>query len=189
MQCDKFLILLIAAGALVAPAVSADEMKTFIGLDAVQIETEISYDNGDETYNFNGIRFRYGLQSREGASAGIELITGDKDDIIDPFDTPFRLETGPSLGVYATLGKPVYLRLGWSVWKSEYTNLVTDVTDDESVNSFELGLGFNIPLAQNMTIYADYAIRDTEAEYPSHIFGGEADYESELISAGFNYQF
>lgn len=188
MQLNKFLIMLAAVGALVAPPLSA-ETKTFFGVDAVKIDTEISYDNGEEDYEFDGIRFRWGAESSKGASAGIELITGDKDDIIDPFDTPFRLETGPSLGVYATLGKPVYLRLGWSIWKSEYTNLVTDVTDDETVNSFEIGLGFNFPLAPNMTFYADYAIRDTEAEYPSHIFGGEADYESKLISAGFNYQF
>jgi hypothetical protein len=45
-------------------------------------------------------------------------------------------------------------------------------------------------LGPNFTVYAEYALRDTESSYPLHIFGnGELDYESELLSLGFNFLF
>ena len=85
---------------LISPGVMAYEMVRFIGADVVQTETLITYANGDETYEFTGTRIRLGLEHRDGGSAGIEMISGDSDDIIDPFGNPFRLETDISIGFY-----------------------------------------------------------------------------------------
>jgi len=189
MWFKKKLVVLLTIGVLASPSLRA-EIKTFVGIDAVQTETVLTYANGDETYDFTGVRLRYGIENSDGGSAGFEIITGDSDDITDPFGNPFRLETGESFGVYATLGKPVYVRVGWSIWETEYTDLTTDITDKESVDSLEIGVGVNLLLGRNLTVYAEYALRDTESSYPAHIAGnGELDYESELLSLGFNFLF
>jgi hypothetical protein len=95
-----------------------------------------------------------------------------------------------TFGLYATLGKPVYLRVGWSIWQTEYTDVALDLTDKETVNALEIGLGLNLLLGRNLTLYADWSVRDTDAKYPLHITGnGEVDYRSELLSVGFNLKF
>ena len=189
MRLNKSLIVLITVTVLASPSLSA-EIKKFIGIDAVEIETELTYANGAETYDLEGIRVRYGIENDVGGSAGIELISGDSDETLDPFGSLFRLETDTTFGLYATLGKPVYLRVGWSIWQTEYTDVALDLTNKETVNSLEIGLGFNLLIGRNLTLYADWAVRDTDAKYPLHIAGdGEVDYHSELLSAGFNLKF
>ena len=191
MRLNKNLIVLmtVITLVLVPPSVSA-EIKTFIGVDAVKIETTLSYLNGIEKYDFEGVRLKYGIENSQGGSAGIELISGDSDEKIDPFGSLFRLETGETFGLYATLGKPVYLRVGWSIWQTEYTDVAFNQTARETVNSLEIGLGINLLLGRNLTLYADWAVRNTDAKYPSFIAGdGEADYESKFLSAGFNIKF
>lgn len=174
---------------LAAPAVQA-ETKAFLGVDTVDTETKITYANGDETYNFTNLRVRYGFEDDAGGSAGIELISGDSDEIIDPFGQPFELATDIGIGFYATLGKPVYLRLGWSTWQSEYTDVTRDLTDTYTTKSYEIGVGINLLLNRNFTFYGEYSLKDTESKYPKHVAGsGMVDYESELISVGFNYLF
>ena len=189
MRFNRILKILTILGALISTPVNA-EIKTFIGADAVVIETTLTYSNGVEKYDLEGVRLRYGIENDAGGSAGIELISGDSDEKIDPFGNLFRLETGETFGVYATLGKPVYLRVGWSIWQTEYTDVALNATNRETVNSLEIGLGFNLLLGGNLTLYADWSVRDTDAKYPLHITGsGEVDYHSELLSVGFNIKF
>jgi hypothetical protein len=189
MRLNINLFILLTIATLTSPSLSA-EIKTFIGLDAVKIETELSYANGVETYDLEGLRVRYGIENSRGGSAGMEFISGDSGETLDPFGSVFRLETGPTFGLYATLGKPVHLRVGWSIWQTEYTDVALDLTNKETVNSLEIGIGFNIALGRNLTFYADWAVRDTDAQYPLHITGGgDVDYRSELLSAGFNLKF
>lgn len=180
--------LLALASAVTTPANA--ETKRFFGVDAVDTETKLDYANGSETYNFNNVRLRFGWEDDAGGSFGFELISGDKDDTVDPFGTPFELETDPAIGFYATLGKPVYLKVGWSRWLTTYTNLVTDVPDTEIVDSYEIGFGINLLIGRTATFYADYSIKDTDSKYPKHFVGtGELDYESELVSVGINILF
>jgi len=189
MRLNINLIALLAIAALTSPSLSA-EIKTFIGVDALEIETVLTSADGPETYDFTGTRLRYGIENSQGGSAGMELISGDSDETLDPFGRLFRLETGETFGLYATLGKPVYLRVGWSIWQTEYTDVALGLVNKETVNALEIGLGFNLLLGRNLTLYADWAVRDTDAKYPLHITGtGEVDYRSELLSAGFNLKF
>lgn len=186
----KIGLVVLVATALFNLSAARAETNAFFGVDTVDTETVITYANGDETYNFTNLRVRYGFEDDAGGSAGIELISGDSDDIIDPFGSPFELKTSVGIGFYATLGKPVYLRVGWSTWDTEYTDLTSDVTDTERVRSFEIGFGVNLLLNRNFTFYGDYSIKDTESEYPKHVSGsGMVDYESELVSVGINYLF
>jgi hypothetical protein len=190
MRLNKNLLFLITVMVLVSSPVGA-EIKTFIGIDAVKIETTLTYLNGQEKYDLEGVRLRYGIENSRGGSAGIELISGDSDEKLDPFGDLFKLETGETFGLYATLGKPVYLRVGWSIWQTEYSNVALNVVDRETVNSLEIGLGFNLLVGRNLTLYADWSVRDTDASYPTYIIGlGEdPDYHSELLSAGINLKF
>ena len=188
MRLNKKLLFLITMMALVSSPVSA-EIKTFIGIDAVEIETELKYLQGTETYDLEGVRLRYGIENSQGGSAGIELISGDSDETLDPFGSLFRLETGETFGLYATLGKPVYLRVGWSMWQTEYTDVALDQTNRETVNSLEIGLGFNLLIGRNLTLYADWAVRNTDAKYPMFFTPSEVGYDSEILSAGFNIKF
>ena len=189
MRLNINLFILLTIVTLTSPSLSAD-IKTFIGVDAVEIETELTYANGAETYDLTGTRVRFGIENSQGGSAGMELISGSSDETLDPFGSLFRLETGETFGLYATLGKPVYLRVGWSIWETEYTDVALGLTDRDTVNALEIGLGFNLLLGRNLTLYADWAVRDTDAKYPLHITGtGETDYRSELLSAGFNLKF
>ena len=188
MRFVKIPIALLAIATLAASPARA-EIKTFIGADTVETELELDYSNGTENYEFEQLRLRYGWETSAG-SFGFEILSGDKDDTLDPFGTPFEYEVEPAFGFYATLGKPVYLKIGWSRWHTIYTNLVTDEPDTEHVDSYEIGLGFNLPLGRVATIYADYTLRDTDSEYPKHFIGdGVVDLESELVSVGLNVLF
>jgi len=191
MRLNKSLIVLITVTVLASPSLSA-EIKKFIGIDAVEIETTLKYDNGIEKYDLEGIRLRFGIENDAGGSAGIELISGDSDETLDqnPLGPRlFRLETGETFGLYATLGKPVYLRVGWSIWETEYTDVALDLTNKETVNSLEIGLGINLLIGRNLTLYADWAVRNTDAKYPLFFTPSEVDYESEILSLGFNLKF
>ncbi len=189
MRLNFKLIVLLAVAALTSPSLSAD-IKTFIGIDAVEIETTLTYANGFEVYDLVGTRLRFGIENSQGGSAGIEFISGDSDETLDLFGSLFRLETDVTFGLYATLGKPVYIRVGWSIWETEYTDVALGLVNKETVSSLEIGLGFNLLLGRNLTLYVDWAVRDTDAKYPLHILGtGEVDYHSEILSAGFNLKF
>lgn len=191
MRLNINLIALLAVAALTSPSLSA-EIKTFIGVDAVEIETVLTAAGVPRTYDLTGTRVRFGIENSQGGSAGMELISGDSDETFDtPSSTLFKLETGETFGLYATLGKPVYLRVGWSIWQTEYTAVgPAGPTNKETVNALEIGLGLNLLLGRNLTLYADWAVRDTDAKYPQYVTGdGEVDYRSELLSVGFNLKF
>lgn len=188
MRFVKIPIALLAVATLAVSPAQA-EIKTFIGADTVETELELRYANGTEFYEFEQLRVRFGWETTAG-SFGLEILSGDKDDTLDPFGTPFEYEVDPAFGIYTTLGKPVYLKIGWSTWYTTYTDLSTGVPDSEQVHSYEIGLGFNLPLGRIATIYADYSLRDTDSEYPSHfVSSGFVDLESELISVGLNVLF
>lgn len=190
MRFVKPSIALLAVTLLATLPVRAAEIRTFVGVDTVEMETELRYSNGDEIYEFEHLRLRYGWETDAGGSFGFEILSGEKDDTLDPFGTPFELETEPAIGFYATLGKPIYLKIGWSRWNTIYTNLVTDEPDSERIDSYEIGVGINLLLGRMATFYADYTLRDTESEYPDHFVNdGFVEYESELISVGLNVLF
>ena len=189
MRFVTFSIALLAV-ATTATAPARAETSTFIGVDTVESETELTYANGDETYEFEHLRLRFGWESDAGGSFGFEILSGDRDDTRDLFGTPYELETETAYGFYATLGKPVYVKLGWSRWLAIYTNLDTDVPDTETVDSFEIGIGANLSLGRSATFYADYTLRDTDTEFPKHLEdGGFLQYESVLVSIGVNVVF
>ena len=205
MRSSKILLFMVLIAAWATPSFGEEstfgkethsswKSKPFIGIDAVKQETTLTYANGDELYEFEHVRLRLGYEHPAGGSAGIELLSGAKDDVLDPFGTPFELEVGEAFGIYATIGKPVYLRIGWATWETGYTNLTTDITDTYTVDSYDIGIGFNFSLGDRLTsrvtVYGEYSIRDTEADYPKHFVGtGDIDYESELVSLGFNILF
>ena len=165
------------------------EYRTFFGVDVIRMETELSYLNGTENYEYDGLRIRYGLESDKGGSAGIEFIPVLSDEQIDPFGSPFELELGPSLGVYFTVGKPVYFRLGISVSNSEYTDVNSGVSDSDTLTVIDVGLGFNFALSQDITFYGEYTRRiSSEAEYTT-FFTEDIETESEVIALGLNYKF
>ena len=165
------------------------EYRTFFGVDAIKMDTELSYANGSERYEYTGLRLRYGIESDEGGSAGIEFIPALTDDTIDTFGQPFELELGPSLGGYLTIGKPVYLRLGVSWSGSEYTDLSTGLSDSDTLLVIDVGLGFNYAISTDITLYGEWNRRtSSEADY-STFFTEDIDNESDVISLGFNYKF
>ena len=189
MRHNKILIVLITVTTLASPSLSA-EIKTFIGIDAVEIETELIASDVILKYELTGVRLRYGIENSSGGSAGMELISGDSDTALDQFGDPLTLETSETFGIYATLGKPVYLRVGWSIWQTELDDPSRGLLTKETVNSLEIGLGFNLLIGRNLTLYADWAVRNTDARYPGSFTGnGEIDYESQILSAGFNIKF
>ena len=168
----------------------ATEYRTVVGVDAIVRETEIIYLNGSETYKYSGFRLRYGIESSEGASMGIEYIPGGSDEQIDPFGALFRLETGDTLGVYFTIGKPFHFRLGWSIWESTYTRVSTGESVSDTLSALELGLGLNASIGSNFSVFADYSVRNTTVNFSPFILGsGEVDHETTLLSLGVNYIF
>jgi len=189
MWLNKILIGLLTVTAFASTSVRA-EIRTFVGVDVVEIETILKYANGFEIYDFEGARLRFGIENDAGGSAGFEIISGDSDETFDPFGNLLKLETGEAFGVYATLGKLVHLRVGWSIWQTEYSLAALNLLNKETVNSLEIGLGANFSLGRNLTIYADWTVRNTDAQYPDLFVGCcEVDYESEVLSLGLNFKF
>jgi hypothetical protein len=192
-------IILIILGSAVLPAHGAEyqglrapppEYKMIFGLDYIVRETEITYANGKEKYDFAGPRLRWGLEYIRGASIGLEFIPSDSDQIIDPFGALFELEAGNTLGAYLTVGRPFHVRIGWSIWEAKYTDVATGVSARDTINAFEIGLGLNTSVTPRFSIYADYSVRKTDAEFPPLITGtGKVDYDTTMGSIGFNYLF
>ncbi|MCP4492063.1 MAG: hypothetical protein GY820_32870 [Gammaproteobacteria bacterium] len=166
------------------------ETDTFVGIEAVKINTTLDYASGSEDYEFSGQRFKYGMQFSDGGIFGIELLTGDSHDTLDSAGTPYRLETDTSVGLFINVGQPYYLKLGWSLWDTEYTNLDLDVIDKEVLSSFEFGLGFRFALGSNLKAYGDFSKRISNANYPYHFTdGNEIEYDSVLLSLGLSATF
>jgi len=165
------------------------EYRTFFGADVIKMDTELSYSNGSESYEYTGLRLRYGIESDEGGSAGFEFIPALSDDTVDTFGQPFELELGPSLGGYITVGKLVYVRLGVSFSDSTYTDLSTGLSDSDVLLVIDVGLGFNYGVTRDITLYGEWNRRtSSEADY-STFFSEDIDNESDVISLGFNYKF
>ena len=165
------------------------EYRTFFGVDVIHMETKLSYLNGTENYEYDGLRLRYGIESDKGGSAGIEFIPAMSDEQVDPFGSPFELELGPSLGAYITVGKPIYLRLGISYSDSEYTDVNSGVSDSDTLFVVDVGLGFNYALSRDITFYGDWSRRtSSDADYSTFITG-DIPTESDVIALGLNYKF
>ncbi len=167
----------------------SDEYRTFFGIDTVSMEALLKYDNGEEEYKFTTVRFRYGIESDKGGSAGIEFMTPADDKTVDPFGDEFELETGPSIGAYFTVGKPVYLRVGLSFTQFEYTDVASGVSDDDSVAAIDLGIGFNHTVNNQFTLYGEFTRRDTDEVNFNTFFGGQPSHRADYISVGVNYLF
>lgn len=164
--------------------------KLFLGVESVSIDTNLDYDNGDEDYEFSGARLKIAGEFSEGALVGLELLSGDTDEVIDPFGDPFELKTDTAVGLFLHLGRPFYFRLAWSFWDTEYTDLTTNVTEKEEVSAFEYGVGYQLWLGSNLSVYADYSRKTGDARYPAHFSGdGTVDYDSEQVSVGIGMTF
>lgn len=174
---------------LMPSAAHSVEYRTFFGVDAISMDTEISYSNGSESYEYTGLRLRYGIESDEGGSAGLEFIPALSDETVDTFGQRFELELGPSIGGYITVGKLVYVRLGVSIASSTYTELSTGLSDSDNLLVIDVGLGFNYAISTDITLYGEWNRRtSSEADYSS-FFTEDIDNESDVISLGFNYKF
>ncbi|MCP4187344.1 MAG: porin family protein [Gammaproteobacteria bacterium] len=166
------------------------ETNTFVGIETVKINTTFDYASGSEDYSFSGQRIKYGVQFSDGGIIGIELLTGDSDDTFDASNTPYRLETDTAIGLFVNIGQPYYLKLGWSFWDTEYTDLNLDVVDQEVLSSFEFGLGFRFALGSNLKAYGDLSKRISNANYPDQFTdGNEIEYDSVLFSLGLSATF
>lgn len=164
--------------------------KLFLGVESVSIDTNLSYDNGGEDYEFSGARLKIAGEFSEGGLVGLEFLGGDTDDTIDPFGTPFELKTDTAVGLFLHLGRPFYFRLAWSFWDTEYTDLTSNVTEKEEVSAFEYGIGYQLRIGSNLSVYADYSKKTGDARYPAHFVGdGTVDYDSEQVSVGIGMAF
>ncbi len=171
-----------------APALA--ETRYFIGVESVSSDTEFDYDNGEEQYEHAGGRIKIGAEFVEGGIAGVEFLSGDEDEDIDPFGTPFELKTDTSFGFFAHIGRPFYFRLAYSVWDAEYTDLNSGITDEEEISTIEYGFGYQLWLGSSLSLYADYSIRNTDAKFPAHFIGqGTIEYDSTLVSVGISSVF
>ncbi len=182
------LLMLLLSAAAVFP-LQAAEFRTFVGVDVLDLETELDYSNGTETYEYKAFRLRYGLESEEGGSAGLELIAPGDDDTVDPFGTEFNLETGPAIGAYFTLGKPVYFRLGISLTQTEYTHVASGESDEDTIAALDFGLGFNLSLGPSLTLYGEASRRDSGEVDFGTFFTGDVDHQTDMLSLGLNYLF
>ncbi len=199
MRVYSRLMILIVMVITVLPAYGANyrtlrekpaEHKQFFGVDAIARETELIAANGSIKYNFEGIRLRYGLEYSGGASMGIEYIPSDSDTQLDIFGSPLELESGHTLGLFLTIGKPVHLRVGWSAWEATLTDVTSGLSQSDNLSAFEIGLGFNTSIGSNFSIYGDYSVRKTDATFPLFVSGnGVLDHDTTLISLGVNYLF
>ena len=198
MHILKSLIAFIGIMSLALPIKAADYRtvsrtetlyRTFFGVDVVEMESELDYDNGSETYEYTAVRFRYGIETDRGGSAGIEFMPAVDDKTIDPFGFEFELETGPSIGAYFTVGKPVYLRVGLSLTELEYTDVETGTSDDDRVAALDLGIGFNHSYSNRMTFYGEFTRRDSDSVQFNTFFSGEPSHLTDMISLGVNYMF
>lgn len=166
------------------------ETRYFFAVESVSSDTELDYDNGKENYEHTGGRVKLGAEFLEGGIVGFEVLSGDEDQTIDPFGTPYELKTDTSVGIFAHMGRPFYLRLAYSVWNAEYTDLNSSLSDIEEVSTIEYGFGYQFWMGNNLALYADYSIRHTDAKFPSQFVGeGSIEYDSELLSVGISTTF
>ena len=61
------LLMLLVSAAAVFP-LQAAEFRTFVGVDVLDLETELDYSNGTETYEYKAFRLRYGLSRKRAAA-------------------------------------------------------------------------------------------------------------------------
>jgi len=199
MRIKIKLFILIVMGSMVLPVYGASyptikekppENKMYLGADVVVRQIKLIASNGSIKYDFEGIRLRYGLEYTGGASVGIEYIPSDSDVQLGVFGNQLELEHGDTLGLYLTIGKPVHLRIGWSTWQAKFTDVASGISDRDTLNAFEVGLGFNTSIGSKFSIFADYSVRKTDAEFPTFVAGtGELDYDTILYTVGLNYLF
>ena len=164
--------------------------RTFLAIETVNANIELDYANGKEDYEHSSGRIKFGAELVEGGIVGFEFLSAAEDEIIDPFGAPFELSTDTSIGIFAHMGRPFYLRLSYSELDVEYTDLSSGVVDKDKVSTLEYGFGFQLWLGPNLALYADYSIRNTDVEFPLQFIGdGFADFDSRLLSVGLSTAF
>lgn len=180
---------LLAALLIISTGLQA-ETRYFFAVETVSSDTELDYANGEEDYEHSSSRLKLGAEVMEGGIVGFEFLSGDEDEDIDPFGTPFELKTDTSIGIFAHMGRPFYFRVAYTEWDAEYTDLASGLVDKEKITTLEYGFGFQLWLGSNLALYADYSIRNTDAEFPLQFVGeGFVEYDSELISVGLSAAF
>lgn len=178
---------------LVSPASQADSKK-FFGGDIVDMEVNLGYAQGADTYVYKGTRFRYGVESDIGIALGVEYTTPLTDEAYNAVGTPFELEVRDTIGLYFTAGTWAYVKIGVSSWKTEYTHVATGLSNRARMNTMEYGLGFKIPIGSHLTVYGEYMQKNANVNYPSFflkvgIEHGDLMYDSELYAAGVYFSF
>jgi hypothetical protein len=166
------------------------ETRYFLAIETVNANIELDYANGREDYELSSGRIKFGAELVESGIVGFEFLSAAEDEIVDPFGTPFELSTDASIGIFAHMGRPFYLRLAYSEWNAEYADLGSGLVDEEKLSTLEYGLGYQLWLGSSLSIYADYSIRHTDAEFPLQFVGdGLVKYESQLLSVGLSAAF
>ena len=189
MYLQSVITFLLAALLMTSSGLRA-ESRLFFGVESVRSDTELDYAHGKEHYEHSSGRIKLGAEVMEGGIVGFEFLAGDEADDIDPFGTPFELKTDTSIGIFAHMGRPFYFRLAYSEWDAEYTDLNSGLVDKEKVTTLEYGFGYQLWLGSSLSLYADYSIRHTDAEFPLQFVGeGFIEYDSELLSVGLSAAF
>ena len=182
----KFLLAVIL---LTSTALQA-ETRFFFAVETVKSDIELDYANGTENYEHTAGRVKLGGEFVQGGIVGFEFLSATEDEIIDPFGTPFELSTDTSIGIFAHIGRPFYLRLAYSEWDTQYTDLSNGLVDEDTVSTLEYGFGYQLWLGSNLALYADYSIRNTDAEFPLQFIGERSiEFDSKILAVGLSATF
>lgn len=173
------------------------EYSFFIGSDVVEMETVMIINSTNiETYTYEGTRYRIGFESSGIFSAGLEYTQDMEDETTRDSGPRVRLSMENSYGGYITIGKPVYLRVGWTTWRATYTYVDYGYSGWERMSSDDYGIGFKMKVGPKITVYAEYTQRNASGSTFSGIFlrpeGAESvklPFDMEMYAAGVTFSF
>ena len=194
----KHILPLIGFAVLGATTQVSHASNIYVEVQGTDMEYEIDYSNGTETYELDPVILKLGFMSepQEGVSGALEfhLIGDSEDDIIDPFSTPFRTAIDTSFGVHAKYGYQgdrfgFYGTLGLTLLDTTYTNLNTSVSNSDDALLLGGSLGLSFRIIENLRVTADYTLATGSASYPSFIGPDDPDVTFSGLAVGLNYQF
>ncbi len=167
------------------------EKLTIIGLDVVAVDVSLKFVGSDEKYSFQTLRLRYGAEIGDDSSYGFELKSGGQDEVLDSNGDLNILEASPSLGVYGTIGAPLYFRVGLTAWESTYTNTTNNSVRTQIMSGFDYGVGLKFSMGHRVSVYADYTVRETSMDFLTGVGLAldEVGHSSGLFSLGLNINF
>ncbi len=167
------------------------EKRTIIGLDVVAVDVALKFVDADEKYAFQTTRLRYGSEIGDDSSYGFELKGGGQDEALDVNSVVYILEASPSIGIYGTIGAPLYFRVGLTAWESTYTNTSDNSASTQTMNAFDYGVGLKFSMGSRVTVYADYTVRETSMNFLTGVGLAidEVEHSSGLFSLGLSINF